>query len=74
MSLCVRSTALPGSGVVDTTCAFVIVEHYEIREFMVIHTRLRKQTMDPGFAQDNPGFAQIHALHARNIYTISYTK
>ena len=26
------------------------------------------QTMDPGFAQDNPGFAQIHALRVTYSY------
>ena len=49
-------------------CAFVIVEHYELIGLKYTRiraiSRLRKQTIDPGFAQDNPdpGIAQIHAL------------
>ena len=63
--VCVRSTALPGSGVVNTTfCAVVIVQIglRWVKKIIRAISRLRKQTMDPGFAQDNPGIAQIHAL------------
>ena len=57
-----------GSGVVDTSCDFVIGSKIRnaidcINKYLYVSaiSRLRKHTMDPGFAQDNPWIAQIHA-------------